>query len=56
MVLDGEYGVRGVALGVPVTLGRLRAEAVQEWDLTAEQAAAMRAAAASVAAAVDELG
>jgi malate/lactate dehydrogenase len=45
VVLDGEYGVSGVALSVPVTLGDGGVTAVHEWDLTDAQAAAMRAGA-----------
>jgi malate dehydrogenase len=45
VVLEGEYGIDGVALTVPVTLGDGGAAAIHEWDLTAEQAAGMRAGA-----------
>jgi len=45
VMLTGEYGIAGVALSVPVTLGDGGVVAVHEWDLTAEQAAAMRAGA-----------
>jgi len=34
MVLDGEYGLDGVGLGVPVKLGSGGAEEIVEWDLT----------------------
>jgi malate dehydrogenase len=34
MVLDGEYGLEGVGLGVPVKLGSGGAEEVVEWDLS----------------------
>jgi malate/lactate dehydrogenase len=48
VVLSGEYGVDGVALSVPVTLGDGGVVAIHEWDLTAEETAAMRAGAAVV--------
>jgi len=41
VVLDGEYGVTGVALTVPVALGRREAR-VLEWPLTDEQRQALR--------------
>jgi malate dehydrogenase len=34
VVLDGEYGLEGVGLGVPVKLGSNGVEEVVEWDLT----------------------
>ena len=45
VVLRGEYGIEGVAVGVPVTLGRGGAEVIHEWDLTVEQLAGLREAA-----------
>jgi malate dehydrogenase len=33
VVLDGEYGLRDVSLGVPVTLGRKGVERILEWEL-----------------------
>jgi malate dehydrogenase len=48
VVLDGEYGLRDVALSVPVTLGDGGVAAIHEWDLSAEQAAAMERGAAVV--------
>ena len=32
-LLDGEYGLRDVATGVPVTLDRRGVVAIQEWEL-----------------------
>jgi malate/lactate dehydrogenase len=43
-VLDGEYGIRGVALGVPARVGRGRVLGVEEWSLHPEELAALRAA------------
>jgi malate/lactate dehydrogenase len=48
IVLDGEYGIRGVAVSVPVTLDAAGAAAVHEWELTPEQLAALQASAALV--------
>ena len=45
VVLEGEYGIDGVALSVPVTLGDGGAAQVHEWELTPEEAAALRAGA-----------
>jgi malate/lactate dehydrogenase len=45
VVLAGEYGVDGVALTVPVTLGDGGVAAIHEWDLTAEEAGGLRAGA-----------
>jgi malate dehydrogenase len=33
VVLDGEYGLNNVSIGVPVVLGRNGVEEVLEWDL-----------------------
>jgi malate/lactate dehydrogenase len=33
VLLDGEYGLRDVATGVPVTLGPRGVVAIHEWDL-----------------------
>ena len=52
VVLDGEYGIEGVALTVPVTIGRGGAEQIHEWELGADDLAALRAAAELVRAAV----
>jgi malate dehydrogenase len=51
ILLDGEYGLRDVALGVPVTVGPGGVTAVHEWPLHADEAAALRDAATVVAAA-----
>ncbi|MFC6835357.1 malate dehydrogenase [Halomarina ordinaria] len=42
--LDGEYGYEGVSLGVPVTLDADGIDAVHEWDLPADERAALDAA------------
>jgi malate dehydrogenase len=51
LVLDGEYGISGTAIGVPVTLGRAGALEVQEWHLSPENLAALRESAEVVRAA-----
>jgi malate dehydrogenase len=43
--LQGEYGIEGVSLGVPVTLGPGGVEAIHEWELTGEEHAALQRAA-----------
>jgi malate/lactate dehydrogenase len=42
VLLDGEYGLSGVALGVPVMLGRAGVKRVVEWDLDSAELAALR--------------
>jgi malate dehydrogenase len=51
VVLDGEYGIRGVAVTVPVTIGRGGAERIHEWELGAGELAALHASAEFVQAA-----
>ncbi|MFM9441085.1 malate dehydrogenase [Streptomyces acidiscabies] len=55
VVLDGEYGVHGVSLGVPVELGRDGVRRVVEWDLAPGERLGMQRAAVSVEAAVADL-
>ncbi|MEK6527199.1 MAG: malate dehydrogenase, partial [Nitrospirota bacterium] len=45
---DGEYGVRGLFVGVPVKLGRGGVEAIIEYALTPAERAALTASAAAV--------
>jgi len=40
-VLDGEYGMEGCSLGVPVRLGRGGMQEIEQWDLDPWEAAAM---------------
>jgi malate/lactate dehydrogenase len=56
LVLAGEYGISGVAVGVPVTLGRTGALEVQEWHLSPEDLAALRTSAELVRAAAASIG
>jgi malate dehydrogenase len=53
--LDGQYGVKGLYVGVPVKLGRKGAEQVIEIKLTAEETAAFQKSAAAVRELVDKL-
>jgi len=43
--LNGEYGIEGVSLGVPVTLGPGGVQAIHEWELTSDELAALHRAA-----------
>jgi malate/lactate dehydrogenase len=56
VVLAGEYGINRAALGVPVRLGRAGLTGLPEWDLAPEEAAALRAGADTVRAAVAQIG
>ena len=55
VVLAGEYGIDGAALGVPVRLGRAGVAGLPEWDLGPDEAAALRAGADTVRAAAAEI-
>ncbi len=48
VLCEGEYGLNNVVVGVPVKLGRNGAEAIVEYELTAEERAALHASAAAV--------
>jgi malate dehydrogenase len=50
--LDGEFGVHGVCLGVPVTLSRHGVAEVVEWSLEPEELRGLRRAASSIETAV----
>lgn len=45
IVLEGEYGIDGVAVSAPVTLGPGGALEIHEWDLSVEQLSSLRVAA-----------
>jgi malate/lactate dehydrogenase len=45
VVLDGEYGLEGVAVTVPVTIGRSGAGQIHEWELTPDELTALHASA-----------
>jgi malate/lactate dehydrogenase len=48
IVLQGEYGIEGVSVSVPVTLGRAGVEEIHEWDISRHELAALHAAAEQV--------
>lgn len=54
-LLEGEYGMRGVYLGVPVVLGRGGAEKVLEFSLGPSELEALQKSGAEVAKDIDEL-
>ena len=54
--LEGEYGVKGLFVGVPVKLGRRGIEQVIQVTLTAEESAALGRSAAAVRELTDKLG
>jgi malate dehydrogenase len=46
--LEGEYGIEGVSVSVPVTLGPGGAEAIHEWELAPDELAGLRWAAEAI--------
>jgi malate dehydrogenase len=54
--LEGEYGIRGLFVGVPVKLGANGVEEIIQIKLTAEENAALQKSAASVNELVSVLG
>jgi len=55
-VLDGEYGLRDIALGVPAVVGREGIVRVVEYDLPEEELACLRRSAAVLRGAAREIG
>jgi len=55
IVLAGEYGIEGVSLSVPVSLGRGGVEEIYEWEIAPEEQAALQEAAAHVREATDSI-
>ena len=55
VVLEGEYGIEGVAVTVPVTIGRGCAAEIHEWELEPAELQALRASAEFVRAAVQSI-
>jgi len=51
VVLDGEYGQRGLSLSVPVRLGKGGVKEIEEWDLTRDEHEGLERTAAAMAAA-----
>lgn len=54
--LDGEYGIRGLFVGVPVKLGRRGVEQIIQIRLTAEEEAALAKSAGAVKELISKLG
>jgi malate dehydrogenase len=48
ILLEGEYGIEGVSVSVPVTLGRGGVTQIHEWELSADERAGLHAAAEAV--------
>ncbi len=55
VVLEGEYGIEGVAVTVPVTIGRGGAVEIHEWELEPAELQALCASAEFVRAAVESI-
>jgi malate/lactate dehydrogenase len=55
VVLDGQYGIAGVAVSVPVTLGAAGVERIHEWTLTPSDLDALQASAEVVRTAVESI-
>jgi len=53
--LNGEYGIKGLCVGVPVKLGRAGVEQILELELTPEESAALNRSAAAVKELVEKL-
>jgi malate dehydrogenase len=53
IVLQGEYGITGVAVAVPTTIGRGGVQSIAEWDLSSAELADLHASAEFVRAAVE---
>jgi len=55
VLLEGEYGMKDLFIGVPVVLGAKGAEKIVELELSAEELAALQKSGADVAAGIAEL-
>jgi malate/lactate dehydrogenase len=56
VVLDGEYGIAGVAVSVPVMIGTGGVQRIYEWELAPADLAALRSSAELVRTATDGIG
>jgi malate dehydrogenase len=56
VLLEGEYGLRGLFIGVPIILGAKGVEKIIELKLTAEESAALQKSGKDVAEMIAELG
>jgi malate dehydrogenase len=55
VLLQGEYGIDGLYVGVPVKLGRSGVEAIMQINLKEDEAAALRKSADAVQGLVDTM-
>jgi len=55
VLLEGEYGIKGLFVGVPVKLGKRGVEEIIQIKLTAEEDAALKKSAAAVQDLVDAM-
>ena len=55
IVLEGEYGIEGVSVSVPVTVGRGGVQEIHQWELSGTERDALRSAAEGVRAAAARL-
>jgi malate dehydrogenase len=55
IVLAGEYGIEGVSLSVPVTLGRQGVDMIHEWSLTPKEQEGLRFAALQASKSTDAI-
>ncbi len=55
LYLDGEYGLEGAALGVPVKLGKNGVEEIVDWELSEDEAAGLLEAADKLAEQYDRI-
>ena len=56
VVLDGEYGIKGVALGVPAVIGRKGVEEIVEYELSEDERKALMRSAEIIRERLRELG
>jgi malate dehydrogenase len=52
VVLEGEYGRRGISMSVPARLGRIGVQEILEWELAPDEQAGLETSAAALEAAV----
>ena len=55
VALEGEYGLDGVCVSVPVTIGRGGLREIHEWELAPDEREGMEAAAKTVREAADSI-
>jgi len=55
-ILNGEYGLKGLSIGVPALIGRRGAEEIIEWTLTDEEAQTLKRGAERLRSTISSLG